>query len=60
MENFSLVNSLLGTAGYPAIDITGIKPQQVAPVRNRTWAQIARQREFEMGMKVAGQSNKGA
>jgi hypothetical protein len=51
-ENRALVNSLLGTAGFPPVlpeddarrGIVGLPP-----VRRRTWTQIAREREFAAG-----------
>jgi len=51
-ENRALVNSLLGTAGFPPISLEGdAKRGAVAlpPVRRRTWSQIAREREFAAG-----------
>jgi len=47
-ENRALVNSLLGTAGFPPISIDDdIRrgPVAMSPVRRRTWTQIARERE---------------
>ena len=47
-ENRALVNSLLGTAGFPPIsldDDVRRGPVAMSPVRRRTWAQIARERE---------------
>ncbi len=56
-ENRALVNSLLGTAGFPPIS-----PEEEArrgvvglsPVRRRTWTQIAREREMAAGRDAAG------
>ena len=56
-ENRALVNSLLGTAGFPPLSLeedarrggTGM-----TAVRRRTWAQIAREREMAAG-KAAGE-----
>ena len=48
-ENRALVNSLLGTAGFPPISLEeDARRGAVAlpPVRRRTWAQIAREREL--------------
>jgi len=48
-ENRALVNSLLGTAGFPPVSLeedvrrSGVT---MSPVRRRTWSQIAREREF--------------
>ena len=47
-ENRALVNSLLGTAGFPPIslyDEIRRGPVAMSPVRRRTWTQIARERE---------------
>ncbi len=47
-ENRALVNSLLGTAGFPPIsldDDVRRGPVAMSPVRRRTWTQIARERE---------------
>jgi len=47
-ENRALVNSLLGTAGFPPISLDDeIRrgPVAMSPVRRRTWTQIARERE---------------
>jgi len=51
-ENRALVNSLLGTAGFPPIaldDEVRRGPLAMAPVRRRTWTQIAREREVAAG-----------
>ena len=51
-ENRALVNSLLGTAGFPPISPEDEARRGVvglAPVRRRTWTQIAREREFAAG-----------
>jgi hypothetical protein len=48
-ENRSLVNSLLGTAGFPPVSLEEeIRrgASAMTPVRRRTWSQIAREREF--------------
>ena len=47
-ENRALVNSLLGTAGFPPISLEDELrrgPVAMSPVRRRTWTQIARDRE---------------
>jgi hypothetical protein len=47
-ENRALVNSLLGTAGFPPISLDDEirrRPVAMSPVRRRTWTQIARERE---------------
>jgi hypothetical protein len=51
-ENRALVNSLLGTAGFPPISPEDDAKRGVvglSPVRRRTWTQIAREREFAAG-----------
>jgi hypothetical protein len=59
-ENRALVNSLLGTAGFPPISLDDeIRrgPVAMSPVRRRTWTQIARERELAAG-KSAGEPRK--
>ncbi len=56
-ENRALVNSLLGTAGFPPIaPEDGARGGLVGlgPVRKRTWSQIAREREFAAGKSAMG------
>jgi hypothetical protein len=51
-ENRALVNSLLGTAGFPPISPEDEARRGVvglSPVRRRTWTQIAREREMTAG-----------
>jgi hypothetical protein len=51
-ENRALVNSLLGTAGFPPIALEEDAKRGFAalpPVRRRTWSQIARERELAAG-----------
>lgn len=53
-ENHALVNSLLGTPGFPpvALDQDATRsPVALPPVRRRTWTQIARERELAAGRK---------
>jgi hypothetical protein len=55
-ENRALVNSLLGTAGFPPISPEDDARRGVVampPVRRRTWTQIAREREFAAGRAAA-------
>ena len=58
-ENRGLVNSLLGTAGFPPIaledELKRGGPAMTA-VRRRTWSQIAREREFAAGKSGASLS----
>jgi hypothetical protein len=54
-ENRALVNSLLGTAGFPPIsleDEVRRGPVAMSPVRRRTWTQIARDRELAAAKSV--------
>ena len=46
-ENRAMLNSLLGTAGVPPIEAPPMHPAQIAPIRRRTWSQIATMREIE-------------
>jgi hypothetical protein len=51
-ENRALVNSLLGTAGFPPISLDEEVRRgagMMSPVRRRTWTQIARERELAAG-----------
>jgi hypothetical protein len=55
-ENRALVNSLLGTAGFPPISLEDEARRGApgfAPVRRRTWTQIAREREMAAGKSAA-------
>jgi len=55
-ENRALVNSLLGTAGFPPVELDGDArrgPVALPPVRRRTWTQIAREREFAAARDAA-------
>jgi hypothetical protein len=55
-ENRALVNSLLGTAGFPPISQEDDARRGVvglSPVRRRTWTQIAREREFAAGKSAS-------
>lgn len=47
VENRALLNSLLGTAGVPPIEAPPAHPAQIAPIRRRSWSQIAATREIE-------------
>src|SRR6266481_1523881 len=58
-ENRALVNSLLGTAGFPPIALDNDlrrSPVALPPVRRRTWTQIAREREVAAGKAVTRES----
>lgn len=53
-ENRALLNSLLGTAGFPPIEMSEAKTQPPIPrVRRRSWHQIAALREFAAAAKSA-------
>ncbi len=56
-ENRALVNSLLGTAGFPPISLEDEVRRggtMMSPVRRRTWTQIAREREMAAGKASIG------
>ena len=58
-ENRALVNSLLGTAGFPPISVEDEARRggpALTAVRRRTWSQIAREREFAAGKNLAERS----
>jgi hypothetical protein len=51
-ENRALVNSLLGTAGFPPLSLEEDArrgPVTLPPARRRTWTQLARERELAAG-----------
>jgi len=48
MENHALMNSLLGTAGFPPVEFTEpVKPVELPRMRRRSWQQIQRKNEQE-------------
>jgi len=50
MENRALVNSLLGTAGFPPVEFAEpVKPAELPRMRRRSWQQIQRKNEVEAG-----------
>ena len=58
-ENRALLNSLLGTAGFPPVDLPEAKPlaNTTPRMRRRSWPQIAARREIEearKGLKAQG------
>ncbi len=53
-ENRAMMNSLLGTAGVPPIETPPLHPAQVAPIRRRSWSQIAMTREIEAAREARG------
>jgi hypothetical protein len=55
-ENRALVNSLLGTAGFPPISMEEEARRggtAMTAVRRRTWTQIAREREMAAGKSTS-------
>jgi len=64
-ENRALVNSLLGTAGFPPISLEDEARRggaAMTAVRRRTWSQIAREREMaagKSGLQVGAGKNEG-
>ena len=53
-ENRALINSLLGTAGFPPLELSEGKSAQPAipRLRRRSWHQIAALREFDAAAKT--------
>ena len=48
MENRALMNSLLGTAGFPPVEFAeAVKPVELPRMRRRSWQQIQRKNESE-------------
>ncbi len=48
MENRALMNSLLGTAGFPPVEFAeAVKPVELPRMRRRSWQQIQKLRESE-------------
>jgi hypothetical protein len=49
MENRALMNSLLGTAGFPPVEFAeAVKPVELPRMRRRSWQQIQKLRESEV------------
>lgn len=44
-ENRALLNSLLGTAGFPPVDFPAATPLPLSRLRKRSWQQIQMVRE---------------
>jgi hypothetical protein len=53
LENRALLNSLLGTAGVPPVEDPRPVPPPIAPIRRRSWPQIAAAREREADRHVS-------
>ena len=51
-ENRAMLNSLLGTAGVAPIEAPLPHPAQIAPIRRRSWSQIAATREIAAGREM--------
>ncbi len=48
MENRALMNSLLGTAGFPPVEFAEtVKPVELPRMRRRSWQQIQRKSEMD-------------
>jgi hypothetical protein len=53
-ENRALVNSLLGTAGFPPVEFPeAVKPQPLPRLRKRSWHQIQAWRETGAAREAA-------
>ena len=47
-ENHALLNSLLGTAGFPPVEFAEpVKPVELPRLRRRSWQQLQRKNELE-------------
>lgn len=47
-ENRALLNSLLGTAGFPPVEFAEpVKPVELPRLRKRSWQQMQRRNELE-------------
>ena len=47
-ENRALLNSLLGTAGFPPVDFAEpLKPVELPRLRKRSWQQVQRKNELD-------------
>jgi len=57
-ENRALLNSLLGTAGVPPVEAPPAHPAQIAPIRRRSWTQIATTREIEAAREARARERK--
>jgi hypothetical protein len=56
MENRALMNSLLGTAGFPPVEFAEpVKPVELPRMRRRSWQQIQRKNESEAGKAFGGE-----
>ena len=48
-ENRAMLNSLLGTAGFPPVEVGDGRMAEVPRLRRRSWQQVQRVREEEGG-----------
>jgi hypothetical protein len=56
MENRALMNSLLGTAGFPPVEFAEtVKPVELPRMRRRSWQQIQRKNESEAVKAFGGE-----
>jgi hypothetical protein len=56
MENRALMNSLLGTAGFPPVEFAeAVKPVELPRMRRRSWQQIQRKNESEAVREIRGE-----
>jgi hypothetical protein len=56
MENRALLNSLLGTAGFPPVEFAeAVKPGELPRMRRRSWQQIQRKNESEATKAFGGE-----
>jgi hypothetical protein len=56
MENRALMNSLLGTAGFPPVEFAeAVKPVELPRMRRRSWQQIQRKNESEAIKALGGE-----
>jgi hypothetical protein len=54
MENRALMNSLLGTAGFPPVEYAEpVKPVEFPRMRRRSWQQVQRKNELEASREEA-------
>jgi hypothetical protein len=55
MENRALMNSLLGTAGFPPVEFAeAVKPVELPRMRRRSWQQIQRKNESAAEREAEG------
>jgi hypothetical protein len=56
MENRALMNSLLGTAGFPPLEFAeAVKAVELPRMRRRSWQQIQRKNESEAAKGFGGE-----